>query len=136
MDVEDVVVVGAPVVEVEVVVEVGVAVVVVVVVARVPMMGRINSFVHTPFDTIFISVAAAGTNIDVYPATKDAFGTSTSKGLPENPYGGTGRSQYKSKGPVSAPAITNVINTVCVIYYGLVVVVVDVVVQSAQSPEV
>lgn len=131
MDVEDVVVVGAPVVEVEVVVEVGVAVVVVVVVARVPMIGRINSFVHTPFDTIFISVAAAGTNIDVYPATKDAFGTFTSKGE-VNPLA----SEYKSKGPVSAPAITNVINTVCVIYYGLVVVVVDVVVQSAQSPEV
>lgn len=131
MDVEDVVVVGAPVVEVEVVVEVGVAVVVVVVVARVPIIGRINSFVHTPFDTIFISVAAAGTNIDVYPATKDAFGTFTSKGE-VNPLA----SEYKSKGPVSAPAITNVINTVCVIYYGLVVVVVDVVVQSAQSPEV
>jgi hypothetical protein len=131
VDVEDVVVVGAPVVEVEVVVEVGVAVVVVVVVARVPIIGRINSFVHTPFDTIFISVAAAGTNIDVYPATKDAFGTFTSKGE-VNPLA----SEYKSKGPVSAPAITNVINTVCVIYYGLVVVVVDVVVQSAQSPEV
>lgn len=132
VDVEEVVdvVVGAPVVVDDVVVEAGVDVVVVVVVARVPMIGRINSFVHTPFDTIFINVAVAGTNIDVYPATKDAFGTSTSKGE-VNPLA----SEYKSKGPVSAPAITNVINTVCVIYYGLVVVV-DVVVQSAQSPEV
>lgn len=109
VDVEDVVE-DVDDVEVDVVVDGGTLVVVVVVVARVPTMGSISSDVHTPFDFTFICVAASGTNMDVYPACNEALGTFTSKGF-VNP----SASENRSKGPVSVPANTNVINTVCAI---------------------
>lgn len=100
------------------------------VVADVPTIGSVIKFVHVPFDTILMSVAALGTLYDVYPATKDAFGILNSNGAVY-----PSASEYRSKGPVSVPAIVSVITTVCAICYGIVVVV-DVVVQSAQSPVV
>lgn len=108
VDVEDVVEEDVKDVDVDVVVEAGTLVVDVVVVARVPTMGSVTELVHTPFDFTIICVAALGTNIDVYPATNEALGTFTSKGF-TNP----SASENRSKGPVSAPANVNVINTVC-----------------------
>lgn len=100
------------------------------VVAAVPIIGSVIEFVHSPFDTTFINVAALGTEEDVYPAVNAAFEIFISKG---ETY--PSASEYKSKGPVSVPAIVSVISTICAICYG-VVVVVEVVVQSKQSPVV
>jgi hypothetical protein len=64
-------------------------------------------------DFIIICVAALGTAVEVYPANNNALAIPLSKGT-EKPLA----SEYRSKGPVSVPAIANVINTVCAIYYG------------------
>lgn len=124
MDVEEVVDVVVEIAAAVVVVLVvgGNSVVVVVVVYIVPTIGRSTyDEAHNPLDFTLIIVAPLGTDVDKYPATSDAFGTLTSNGLPipgpaTNPYGGTGTSQYRSKGPVSEPAMFRVINTVCAIY--------------------
>jgi hypothetical protein len=88
------------------------------VVADVPTIGSVIEFVHVPFDTIFINVAALGTAYDVYPAVNAAFEMLIAKG---DVY--PSASEYRSKGPVSVPAIVSVITTVCAICYGVVVVV-------------
>jgi hypothetical protein len=106
------------VVEVDVDVDVvgPITVVVVDVVADVPTIGSVMEFVHNPFETTFINVAALGTLYDVYPAVNAAFVMFTSKGA-VNP----SASEYKSKGPVSVPAIVNVIITVCAIVVKLLI---------------
>jgi hypothetical protein len=96
------------VVEVDVDVVGPVTVVVVDVVTDVPMIGIVIELVHNPLDTAFTSTAALGTREETYPTNKLALGTFTSKGA-VNP----SASEYKSKGPVSVPAIVNVIITVC-----------------------
>ena len=64
---------------------------------------------HIESDFTLIIVAPPGTNVDVYPETKEALGTLFSNGT-KNP----STSEYKSKGPVSEPAVVNVINTVII----------------------
>jgi hypothetical protein len=81
------------------------------VVADVPTIGSVIEFVHNPFETTFINVAALGTAYDVYPAVNAAFEIFISKG---DVY--PSASEYRSKGPVSVPAIVSVINTVCAIF--------------------
>lgn len=113
MDVEEVVDVVVEIAAAVVVVLVvgGNSVVVVVVVYIVPTIGRSTYVGHNPLDFTLTIVAPLGTITDRYPATKDAFGILNSNGAV---YPST--SEYRSKGPVSVPAITNVINTVCAIY--------------------
>jgi hypothetical protein len=52
-------------------------------------------------------VVPAGTNVDVYPASKLAFDTPVSNGV-EYEFA----FEYKLNGPVEEPAVVNVINTV------------------------
>lgn len=113
MEVEEVVEVVVDVVTVVVVVLVvgGNNVVVVVVVYIVPAIGRSTDVGQSPLDFTLTIVAPLGTITDRYPVTKDAFGILYSNGTV---YAST--SEYRSKGPVSEPATTNVINTVCAIY--------------------
>jgi hypothetical protein len=101
-----VVVVGAVVVVVVVVV--GACVVVVVV---VPVIITSIEFKQTPSDLILIVDAKSGTFEDEYPASKVALLTPFSKGDVK-----LFIFEYKSNGPVSFPAVVNVINTVIILF--------------------
>jgi hypothetical protein len=99
-----VVVVGSVVVVVVVVVELVDVVVVVV------SNGMSKEFVHnTLFDLILTIVVKSGTKALAYPANKETLDTPVSKAevYPSE-------SENKSKGPVSAPAVVNVINAVII----------------------
>jgi hypothetical protein len=111
-----VVVVGACVVVVVVVVGAVVVVVVVggacvVVVVVVPVIITSIEFKQTPSDLILIVDAKSGTFEDEYPASKVALLTPFSKGDVK-----LFIFEYKSNGPVSFPAVVNVINTVIILF--------------------
>jgi hypothetical protein len=84
--------------------------VVVVVVTLLPVIGSDIEFVQSPFDLNCTIVAALGTDVERYPANNNAFEIFISKGTLY-----PSASEYKSKGPVSDPAIVNVIKTDCAI---------------------
>lgn len=69
--------------------------------------GKSAKFEHSPIDITLTTDVKSGARADEYPSSKAVFETPVSN-ADENP----STSEYRLKGPVSAPAVVNVINTV------------------------